>query len=151
MHSVAPIKRPIVRPTHRHAVPPLPRVVAIIQRNLLLDAVLDRRAPNGRFPVLVAFEDILEFLLVGFGFGFDGGEGSVGGPEVGVAAVGVERFGGDDGFCGVGCWGFGGLGGGGGFLGWSWGRRRGGRVFYGGFFGEEVPEAGVEVAEGIAV
>ena len=88
--------------------------------------------------------------MVGFGFGFDGGEGSVGGPEVGVAAVRVERFGGNDGFCGVGCWGFGGLGGGGGFLGWSW-RRRGGRVFYGGFFGEEVPEAGVEVAEGIAV
>lgn len=136
LHDVTSLKRPVFPPAHHQFVPPPSRVVAIVHGQLLLDAVLHRRPPYLRFSLFVAFEYVEEFLLVGFRFGFDGREGLVGRPEVGVAAVGVEGFGGDDGGGGGFC--FGGGRRGGGFRRRSWGRWSG-RVFYGGFFGEEVP------------
>lgn len=149
LHNITPRKRLILPPAHRKPVAPTPLRVAIIHRHLLFHAVLDRCAPDLRFPLFVPVEYVEQFLLVGFRFGFDGREGLVVGPQVGVAAVGVEGFGWDGGGGGGGrCRGLG--GGRGGFWG-SWGRRWSGRVFYGGLFGEEIPQAGIEVAEGVIV
>ena len=148
MRFVASEEYLVLGPAHCHFGDPSALFDAVVQRQLLHDAILDRRPADGRFAIFVAFEDVLEFLLVGFVFGFDFGEGTVGGPEVGEAAVGIEGLGRDDGLGGIGGWGFG-FGRGRGFWRWRW---RGGRgVFYGGFFGEEVSEAGIEVAEGITV
>lgn len=69
--------------------------IALINPHLLFHTVFYSRAADLRFPRFVAVEDVVEFLLVGFRGGGDGGEGAIGRPEVGVAAVGVEGFGRD--------------------------------------------------------
>lgn len=69
--------------------------IALINSNLLFYTVFYSCAADLRFARFVAVEDVVEFFLVGFGGGGDGGKGAVGSPEVGVAAVWVERFGWD--------------------------------------------------------
>ncbi len=117
-------------------------LVALRHGPLILDAVLDGRAADLGFSRFVPVEDVEEFFLVGFGFGFDFGLGAVGFPKVGVAAVGVEGLR----WCERLLGGFSG-----GLLGWRWWRGGGGIVFYGGFFGEEISEGGIEVAERVGV
>lgn len=92
LRGVTSLEHLILRPTHRHLVRPSPLVEAIIHRQLLEHAILDRRPPYCRFPVFVAFEYVLQFLLVGFRLRFDDGEGPVGAPEVGKAAIREEGF-----------------------------------------------------------
>lgn len=64
---------------------------------MLQRAVLQRGFADHRFSAFVAFQDVHEFLLVGFGGCFHFVAGLVGGPEVGVAAILVEGFGRDEG------------------------------------------------------
>lgn len=95
-----------------------------------------------------------QFLRVGFLLALDRRAGPVVFPEVGVAAVLEEGFGGDGGGGGVffcvllgGVFGDPLLGGCG-----RRGRWRGGGLVFGwGFFVEEVSEGGIEVAEGIFI
>lgn len=101
LHGITPIKRHVLRSTHGERIPPRARHVAIVRGLLLQCAILQRRLPDPRFPRFVMVQHVHELFLVGFLLAFDIRARPVVFPEVGVAAILEEGFGGYGGGGGV--------------------------------------------------
>lgn len=78
---------------HGHAARQRPRLHALVPVDLLERAVLERRAPNLRPPVVVRVQDVHHSLVVRLGRRLDRRERPVRLPQVRIAAVLVEALG----------------------------------------------------------
>ena len=92
LHQIAPLKRLVLLPAHRHPLRPRPPREALVHAILLQRAVLQRRTRDAGFTLLVVFQHIRQPFLVRFDGPFDFRERSVVGPEVREAAIWVEGW-----------------------------------------------------------
>lgn len=92
LHGKTPRYRPVLRPAHGHPAHPPARFETCVHRSLLHCAIFQCRPSNLCFPLLVALDHFYDFFLVALRGELDFPQWRVGGPQMRVASIGIQRL-----------------------------------------------------------